>query len=144
VAWIEKSGSNNDRATPGEWVFSWIDGGKAVQDVLTVPYRWRSPESDFSPMAVTSVRTFNEKIGQWEGFHLSDGRLIYVRVAKPERGGGQLMEHFTPEGGPLTVWVFSDISASSFIVKISESLDKGSTYRPKAELWAKKRVPALP
>jgi hypothetical protein len=142
VAYITGAGTPNEKMVAGEWTFVWINEGQALQDVLTVPYRWQSVPSGFNPVVTTTVRTFNSKKTQWEGFHISEGQMAFFGAVRPNPG--QIMEHYQPEGMPLTVWLFSDLTQESFRVTVNQSNDHGATYVQIADIWAKKRTTIIP
>jgi hypothetical protein len=141
VAYIRNPGTSEEQAIPGEWTFAWINDGQAIQDVLTVPYRWQSPPSGFKPVVATTVRIFNSSRTQWEGFHVINNQMIFFGVVKTDQN--QIMEHFNVPDGPLTVWLYHDLEKDSFKVTVSESADGGLTYRKTAEVWAKRRDTTL-
>jgi hypothetical protein len=142
VAYITGAGTSDERIIAGEWSFAWINDGEALQDVLSVPYRWQPAPSGFENIQTTSTRLFNPKLHVWEGFHIEGGQFIFFRAAKSQ--DGQIVEHYQAEGGPLVVTVFSDFTANSFKATISESTDKGASYAKVAEIWAKKRGVFIP
>ncbi|MDR0354224.1 MAG: hypothetical protein LBJ64_00570 [Deltaproteobacteria bacterium] len=137
VAYISAPGTAEEQIIAGEWIFSWVNDGQALQDVLSVPYRWQKPPFGFRAIQSTGIRTFNAKHGFWEGFKILEGRLAYFRNIRTSTG--QIMEQHKIDGGPLTVAVFGDFQVMSFQLTISESFDNGASYKVLAELWAKKR-----
>jgi hypothetical protein len=142
VAYVTGLGSRDERIVAGEWNFAWVNDGQALQDVLTVPYRWQKAPADFAPIQSTSARVFNPKLGHWDGFHIDDGHLIFFRASKNTQG--RIMEHYQTEGGPLVVTVFSDFKPGSFKATISQSTNNGGNYTLVGEIWAKKREAVIP
>jgi hypothetical protein len=142
VAYITGQGTRDELILAGEWTFTWINDGQALQDVLSVPYRWQKPPADFQPIQSTSVRVFNPKLGLWEGFLIRDGHMFFFRASK--NAEGKIVEHYQAEGGPLVVTVFSDFKPGSFKAAISQSTNNGASYSPVAEIWAKKRETVIP
>jgi hypothetical protein len=142
VAYIVNAGRPDEALVAGEWTFTWINDGQAMQDVLSVPYQWSKPPPDMSPIRMTTIRMFNPKRQAWEGFHVLDGSMIYFGVTKTP--GNQIMEHYQREGEPLVVWVYSDIKRDSFKVSVSSSNDQGASWTPVAELWCKRRETVIP
>jgi hypothetical protein len=137
VAYIIGAGTSNEQIIAGEWSFAWINDGQALQDILSVPYRWQDPPKNFQQIHSTSTRLFNPKLHVWEGFHILNSALVFFRAAKSQ--DGLIVEHYQAGGGPLVVTTFSDFSATSFKASIKESTNNGGSYTPVAEIWAKKR-----
>jgi hypothetical protein len=93
-------------------------------------------------VVTTTVRTYNSKRKQWEGFHISDNQMVFFGAIKPTQS--QIMEHYQPEEAPLTVWLFSEINQDSFKVTVNQSNDRGASYVKIADIWAKKRTTVIP
>ncbi|MDR2443791.1 MAG: hypothetical protein LBE31_09775 [Deltaproteobacteria bacterium] len=142
VAYIINPGSSDSRIIGGEWSFTWINNGQAVQDVLAVPFQWNKTEEQFEPILITSIRLFNPQRNSWEGFHVMNGVMVYFGVTKTAQN--QILEHYQTGDGRLIVWVYSDLNPSSFKVTISQSTDNGATYKAISEMWAKRRDTVIP
>ncbi|WP_243075352.1 hypothetical protein [Microbacterium sp. SS28] len=125
---------NRYRASPeGEWttsertwIFSWIAGGRAVQDVIVGSDRGRDPV-----VAGTTVRAYDPRIGAWRvdwfgTFHANYGALI--ARAHGDDGIRQDGVEFTPEGDIPIRWNFSDIAEDSFTWDGWSSADGGATW----------------
>ena len=126
----------------GEWTFTWINDGQAIQDVLSVPYQWAEPSGDIPRIQMTTVRTYNPKRQAWEGFHVLNGAMIYFWVVKTPRN--QIIERYQREGEPLIVWLYADLQPDSFKVTISQSTDNGNSWALLGELWCKRRSTVVP
>jgi hypothetical protein len=137
VAFIQTDSQGQEKITAGEWIFAWINGGDALEDVLAIPFRWLKPEKDQVSIIMTSVRHFNPTKGLWEGFHIQSGQMYYFEA---NRGQNQLMESYRLENGPIMVWVFENVQRESFQVAISQSNDNGGTFQQFGRIWAKKRA----
>jgi hypothetical protein len=142
VAYIINSGTPDETLIAGEWLFTWINNGQAIQDVLSVPYQWQKSPANFTPLQVTTTRMLNAKRSTWEGFHIMNSSLVYFGVTKTPQN--QIMEHYQTEDGQLIVWLYSDLSSTSFKVTISQSADKGATYTKVGEMWTKRRETVIP
>jgi hypothetical protein len=142
IAYITGAGTNDEKILAGEWTFVWINDGQALQDVMSVPYRWQDAPSGVTPIQSTSTRVFNPKYNVWDGFHIIDNQLIFFRAAKDQ--GGKIVEHYQMEGGPLILTRFSDFTATSFKATISKTTDNGATYTKIADITAKKRNVFIP
>jgi hypothetical protein len=142
VAYILKAGTPDEQIIAGEWTFTWINDGQALQDVLSVPYRWQTAPKGFDQIQSTSTRLFNPKLHVWEGFHIQDSGFVFFRSARSQ--DRRIVEHYQTEGGPLVVTTFSDFTATSFKVTINESTNNGASYKEVAQIWAKKREVIVP
>ncbi|MDR0547846.1 MAG: zinc ribbon domain-containing protein [Deltaproteobacteria bacterium] len=128
---------SEEKITAGEWTFTWINNGEAIQDVLTVPNRWLKPPPGQTPISMTTIRHFNQTKKTWEGFHIQSGQMFYF--GSTEGNQNQIFESYQIENGPIMAWVFENIQSDSFQVAISQSSDNGSSYQPVGRIWAKKR-----
>jgi hypothetical protein len=142
VAYIVGAGTPEEVIVAGEWNFTWINNGQAMQDVLSVPYQWSKPSPGVAPIQMTTVRMPNLQRQNWEGFHILDGRMIYFGVVRT--ASNQIMEHYQLEGEPLMVWMYDDLEMASFKVTINQSTDNGATWTKVADIWAKRRSTVLP
>jgi hypothetical protein len=142
VAYIIDAGTDKEQIIAGEWTFTWINDGQALQDVLSVPYRWQDPPKGFEKIQSTSTRLFNPKLHVWEGFHILNSGFVFFRSARSQ--DGRIVEHYQTEGGPLVVTTFSDFTITSFKATLNESTNNGASYTKVAEIWAKKRGVIVP
>jgi hypothetical protein len=140
IAYTHMPNTSEERIVAGEWTFNWVNDGQALQDVLSVPYRWQKSEDNegFVPVQSTTLRAFNHRRGYWEGFRVEGDQLFFFRGSRNAQG--QIIEHYQLEGGPLVVTVLSDMGSNSFRAAVSQSFDNGSSYSLVAEIWAKKRT----
>jgi len=66
--WFYDRGTERERRIPGEWFFSWIIAGQAIQDVFICPsreYRERQhtlPEAEYG----TTIRLYDPKKNIWD------------------------------------------------------------------------------
>jgi len=120
------------RKGEGEWHFSWILGGRGVQDVL---YSLGSPACERG----TTIRCYDETADLWhvtwmqpaegEFVHLI-GRAEGERVVQVEKGSGQ--------GGRIARWSFADMTASSFLWIGESSMDGGASWSLEQEMKARR------
>jgi hypothetical protein len=116
----------------GEWHFSWILGGRGVQDVL---YSLGAAPAGRG----TTIRCYDETADLWrltwmqpaegEFVHLV-GRAEGERIVQVEEGDGR--------GGRLARWSFADIAASSFLWIGESSTDGGRTWSLEQEMKARR------
>jgi len=128
--WYSKE--RDGRKGAGEWHFSWILGGRGVQDLL---YSRGSPASGRG----TTIRCYDETADLWhvtwmqpaegEFVHLV-GRAEGERIVQVEKGGGQ--------GGRIARWSFADITSSSFLWIGEASTDGGASWSLEQELKARR------
>ncbi|MFH8251236.1 hypothetical protein ACH3VR_12770 [Microbacterium sp. B2969] len=108
------------------WVFSWIAGGRAVQDVIL-----GSDRGDEPVVAGTTVRAFDPRIGAWRvnwfgTLHANFGTLI----ARPHGDDGirqDGVEHLPDRDTPIR-WNFSGITRDTFTWDGWSSADGGETW----------------
>ncbi|MDR1394813.1 MAG: zinc ribbon domain-containing protein, partial [Deltaproteobacteria bacterium] len=72
IAWIQGKDTPEEKIVAGEWVFSWINDGDALQDVMSIPFRWLKLPAGQMPIFITTIRHFNESRSAWEGFHVQN------------------------------------------------------------------------
>ncbi|MCL2029093.1 MAG: hypothetical protein FWG97_01560 [Deltaproteobacteria bacterium] len=144
VVWMEKQGDSEERLAEGEWIFAQLAGGLALQDILAVPYFGQASEADGpAPLRLITLRQFNHRRAVWEGVRLLPEGMSPVLFQTGKSGG---LEELNMGGaGETTLRRFVDVTPDSFRLLVSVSPSgKAESYRPIGELWAKKRVIALP
>jgi hypothetical protein len=128
---------DQERIMAGEWVFSWINNGEALEDVLSIPFRWLKPPLGQSPIYSTTIRHFNTFRQSWEGFHIQNGQMFYFGA---QRNQNKIIESYQVENGPIVAWIFEEIERESFKVIITQSDNNGSSYQQMGQIWAKRRA----
>ena len=106
IEWIDHLNDTTPRQVKGEWIFSWVLDGTAVQDLFIVPCRGerlvnRQPDAEYG----TTLRIFNPKTLVWDIFYGCSGEAIRLTARKI---GNDIV---------LTEkmrYVFSDITGSAF------------------------------
>ena len=116
----------------GEWHFSWILGGRGVQDIL---YSLGAAPAERG----TTIRCYDEAADLWhlawmqpaegEFVHLL-GRAEGERIVQVEEGAGR--------DGRLARWSFADIEASSFLWIGESSADGGRSWELEQEMRARR------
>ena len=132
--WIDNHGTEKERHIKGEWIFSWVLGGTAVQDVFICPSReerlnsnW--PDAEFG----TTIRIYNPKTMAWDIFYGCTGEATRLEARK-ESENIVLTEITTQK----MKWVFSDITENSFHWQHLRSQD-GTMWKVRGELFAARR-----
>ncbi|GAA5032484.1 hypothetical protein ACFQRL_04450 [Microbacterium fluvii] len=109
-----------------DWIFSWVAGGRAIQDVIV-----GSDRGDEPVIAGTTIRAFDPRIGAWRvnwfgTLHANYGALIArAHGADSIRQDGS---ELTPDGEIPLRWNFSDITADTFAWDGWSSADGGRTW----------------
>ncbi|QIG39209.1 hypothetical protein G5T42_06680 [Microbacterium sp. 4R-513] len=108
------------------WIFSWVLGGRAIQDVII-----GSDRGDDQVAAGTTVRAYDPRIGAWRvnwfgTLHANYGALI----ARAHGGDGIRQDgvDFRADRDVPIRWNFSDITADSFTWDGWSSADGGETW----------------
>src|SRR5882757_984164 len=115
------------RTGEGEWWFSWVLEGRAIQDVWICPPRNKRPANKTnSSLAAsnrygTTVRWFDQKIQEW--------RITWINpvtgalnILAGKRNGDQLVLLGTQDGREIR-WSFVDIRSGSFTWRGEERVD---------------------
>ncbi|MDR3038583.1 MAG: hypothetical protein LBV21_04750 [Candidatus Adiutrix sp.] len=145
VVWIEAPGTPAEAVAEGEWIFSLVGGGLALEDILAVPYLNRPPAAgDPAPLRLITLRQFNGQRGVWDCVRLQpEGLLLSLARLTPT---GDLEEMSVDGRGETILKRITDLTPESFrmIVKTSKSGKSAAEDRLVGELWAKKRVIVAP
>lgn len=91
------------RENAAHWHFGWTLGGRAIQDTL-----------EFGGRPGTTVRLYNPERDTWRvvWFAPSVGDIC---VLEGRRDGEGIFQEGTQPGGARIRWIFSDVSADSFL-----------------------------
>jgi hypothetical protein len=121
----------------GEWHFSWVLEGRAIQDVWIVPpVSLRDPStSKENNRYGTTLRIYDPEIGAWRVFWFNPvtqdrSQLVARRV------GGTIVQQGIDDDGSFVRWTFQDIKADTFVWRGEFSRDGGRTWRLDAEFIA--------
>ncbi|MCL2261723.1 MAG: hypothetical protein FWC08_00710 [Defluviitaleaceae bacterium] len=122
---------------PGEWLFSWILDGTAIQDVFICPSRAEqarnpNPDGEYG----TTVRFYNPQTDSW---NCAYGLFGTMTVLEAKQVGEQIIVTNKSDTASLTQWVFSDITPNSFHWQNRTSTDNGNTWSVIFELFARRR-----
>ena len=138
-------GHNEDSSTwtvPGEWHFSWILEGRAIQDIWICPAvsersTGKYPEGEYG----TTIRFYDNCEGCikviWLGPNISGLCLFKAKYD----GEVITQEELFAEGKlKLSKWMFSQICDASFKWESRVSTDKGQTWKLDQEVFAKRMM----
>jgi hypothetical protein len=134
TAWITGMGTPDEKIVQGEWNFTWINAGEALQDLVAIPYLWEAAKTP--PLRATTLRTFNQQSGAWEGVRIQGGRIFPFSASHNK--DGNIYESYR-DGIYIVTWIFYNITPGGFQVTVNETADGGQSYRLSGELWSKRR-----
>ena len=127
----------------GEWHFSWVLDGRAIQDVFIVPSR--AEREAGSPVKTTrygtSLRVYDPAVGVWHVTWTNPVSGAHNMLVGRKHGEEILQEGKNPDGS-LIRWTFSDVTPNSFHWRGEVSTDKGKTWRLAAEFLGRRSVAA--
>jgi hypothetical protein len=112
----------------GEWIFSWILEGRAIQDVWIIPDRNRRnseklPKGEWG----TTIRFFNTALSVWDVVWIGPvkGRFNTFLARKVE---DEIVLEETNNPAYKMEWIFSEITSTSFNWRSIVSRDEGNTW----------------
>lgn len=136
--WEDRDENGHERKVKGEWIFSWVLEGTAIQDVFICPSREERlnpnmPKGEYG----TTIRIYNPKKDAWDVFYGCTGEATMLE-AKSE--GDKIVLSCLNEKNFLMKWVFSQITEMSFHWQNISSSDGGVTWKVNKELFATRRL----
>jgi hypothetical protein len=123
---------------PGEWWFSWIWGGRAIEDVIIAPSRaaqMAGRTGNGPERAGSTIRTFDRKAGLWRITFLTPKSGVRNQLAG-RRTHDRIVLLGEEDGRPIR-WSFNDITETSFIW-MGEVQDASGVWRQDAEFRMKR------
>jgi len=130
-------GTPEEKVVHGEWIFSWILDGTAIQDVFICPSRKECEKNPVTDAEYgTTVRFYNQSTDAWDMFYGLSGSTHFL---EGRQVGEQIIVKDKNESEGLTQWVFSDITPSSFHWQNKKSNDDGATWIISFELSASRK-----
>jgi hypothetical protein len=111
VTWYDKDGAIR-RQQNGEWHFSWVLEGRAVQDVWIVPPRTERSGSDQLYEYGASLRFFDSETGLWRSTWIGPMQRSTYTFAARMVGADLVLD--TKLDGSRMRWTFSDIAPDRF------------------------------
>jgi hypothetical protein len=126
------------RRAEGEWHFSWVLDGKAVQDVWIFPARrLRAGPGDPWHMYGTTFRWYDPAIDAWHITWFDPSRSLETRQIG-RAVGADIVQVGEDGNGLLSRWRFVEITDRSFRWLGEMSWDKGATWRLLMEMRARR------
>lgn len=112
ISWIDLEG-RVEREEPGEWHFSWVLDGCAVQDVWIWPPRAEREGRPGVGEYGTSLRFYDADLGAWQSIWVGPAHR-YVRRFTARGAAGEVTLQTQPDEKPAMRWTFHDVQADSF------------------------------
>ncbi|KGN96873.1 hypothetical protein EII14_09035 [Alloprevotella sp. OH1205_COT-284] len=134
IIWNDHLEDTEPRRVKGEWIFSRVLDGTAVQDLFIVPSREerlqnKQPDAEYG----TTLRIFNPKTMVWDIFYGCTGEAIRLTAQKV---GNEII--LTENTTKKMRYVFSDIKAFSFLWR-KERMDKNNEWQIVAKVTAERK-----
>ena len=134
IEWNDHLESDKPRLVKGEWIFSRVLDGTAIQDLFIVPSREErlqnnQPDAEYG----TTLRIFNPQAEVWDIFYGCMGEAIRLTAYK-ESNEIILIENTTKK----MRYVFSDITTSSFLWR-KERMNEDNKWQTVAKVSAERR-----
>jgi len=125
---------NNPRTVKGEWVFSWVLEGRAIQDVFICPSRATRPDNPQPDGEYgTTLRVYNPSAKAWDIAYCWTGQITRLEARKTNS-----MVILTDIDNANEKWVFREITDDTFHWQNVTVQDNASWYI-NADLYAKRR-----
>jgi hypothetical protein len=133
--WIDHHGSDEERHIKGEWIFSWVLEGAAIQDIFICPSRIEKKDNYQSDSEYgTTIRIYNPKTHTWDVFYGCTGEATRLEACKEDN---EIV--LTEIKERKTKWVFSEITEKTFHWSRISTSDGGTTWQLGAELFATRK-----
>ena len=124
---------------PGEWKFSWILDGRAIQDVLTYADLQDATKTAPGDRRIgTTLRYYNPKTDVWRALWLGASSGIFLQLKGGASAEGILLEGREDDGAQVR-WMFTEITPDSFHWRGITSTDNGASWYLEQEMFAHKR-----
>lgn len=131
--WTDNHGTALERHIKGEWIFSWILAGTAIQDIFICPSREeRINNNQLDAEYGTTIRIYNSSSHAWDIFYGYAGGATRLE-AKAEGDTIVLTEITSKE----MKWIFSEITQNSF--RWRNMRTHGITWKLQGELLASRK-----
>lgn len=119
---IEYIDNNNSRSYKGEWHFSWVLDGMAVQDVIILP------EYETG----TTLRVYNPNTNAWDVAYCFTGKIMRLEARKQD--DKIVLTHLDNE---KRKWMFSKIEKDKFHWQ-DVSVKNGGNWRADFDIYAER------
>lgn len=134
IVWNDHLEDAEPRRVKGEWIFSRVLDGTAVQDIFIVPSRSeRLRDKQLDAEYGTTLRIYNPQTMAWDVFYGCMGEAIRLTARKV---GEEII--LTENTTRKMRYVFSDIKSSSFLWR-KERMNENDEWLTVAKVMAEKR-----
>ena len=134
IVWNDHLEDAEPRMVKGEWIFSRVLDGTAVQDIFIVPSRSeRLRDKQLDAEYGTTLRIYNPQTMAWDVFYGCMGEAIRLTARKV---GEEII--LTENTTRKMRYVFSDIKSSSFLWR-KERMNENDEWITVAKVMAEKR-----
>ena len=124
---------------PGEWKFSWILDGRAIQDVLTYADLQDATKTAPGGRRIgTTLRYYNPMADVWRALWLGASSGIFLQLKGGASADGILLEGHEDDGVQVR-WTFTDIAPDSFHWRGVTSTDSGASWYLEQEMFARRK-----
>jgi len=131
ATWYEQGGGR--RKGKGEWHFSWILGGRGIQDVL---FAAGAPPHQFG----TTLRCYDIAVDAWHVTWMQPYGGEFVHLLGRKVGDRIVQEGVGSDHRRRERWSFTDITQDSFLWLGEVSFDDGVTWFLEQEMRAIRRT----
>ena len=121
----------------GEWHFSWVLEGRAIQDVWIVPrVQQRTPNTPKTDNRYGStLRIYDDSIKAWRVFWFNPVTGDRASLIARKVGDRVVMQGVNDDGS-YVLWTFEHIRPNSFVWRSTYSYDGGVTWHLDAQFVA--------
>jgi hypothetical protein len=133
------------RRRSGEWHFSWVLEGRAIQDVWIVPKRGERDASRAVPELAyygTTMRVYDPRIDAWHIRWTDPVAQAYLSQIG-RRAGSDIVQDGKDSLGKKRRWSFREIAPDSFLWRGEVSPDDGQTWHCHMEYRARRMLRRL-
>lgn len=143
LTWTAKHEDGTVEKHKGEWIFSYILEGNAVQDIFILPSRDTRDTDSFSEAEYgTTLRLpLKDGTGRWQIIYMADLGRPYDRLIAEEVDGDIIQSGINQNSDDTTIWRwnFRNIKENSFHWEAVESSDQGKTWKTWCDIEAVRR-----
>lgn len=131
--YFDEEDGTRTREQRAEWHFSWVLGGRGVQDVL---YAVGAPPERFG----TTLRCYDHAADLWHVTWMAPASTQFVHLVGRELDGRIEQIGQSPDSTRIERWTFSEITDESFLWQGEVSRDEGKTWRVIQEMRATRQA----
>ncbi len=135
IEWFGRVGKHQGKHYKGEWIFSRVLQGTAIQDIFIVPSREENaidpqPDAEYG----ATIRIYNPEAKNWDVFYGCTGEASRLTA---QREGDEIV--LTDLARGMTKWVFSEIMPDFFHWRNIKTFDGGLTWQTTIDIYASRR-----